>query len=53
MKRSKAFALVLEELAIVSSEVGKGLLSVVAPPKANKPRWCQCSKCRGWHYEAK
>ncbi len=53
MKRSKTLAIVLEELAIVSSEVGKGLLSIVSPPKSNKPKWCQCNKCGGWHYQAK
>lgn len=54
MKQKRILANVLEELALITLGVGKGLLTVVTPlPKSDKPKWCCCNKCGGWHYLTK
>jgi len=48
----------ISEVAREIYNIGKGttfgVVGIILPlPKGQKPKWCQCSKCGGWHYLAK
>ncbi len=51
---TRALEDVVRELLAISKGVSKGLVGVILPPaKSQRPKWCQCNKCGGWHYLAK
>jgi hypothetical protein len=43
--------MVLETIAVI--DVGREKLYKAIFPPDEKPEWCNCPKCGGWHHRAK